>query len=163
MNYTKSYKENGANYQIVVKPALHYIKGNTAPYFSITATIYKASKTGERDRRYTEGISYGCNHDAILEHFPEMADIVALHLSDMNGAPMYSVENGFYFYQENVVKGFEYIRLPIDRRNVLIRDKADFLALVDSLKPIYKADADAVILKYSLVVTGDTWAGSIEK
>jgi len=65
---------------------LHYLKGNSSPYFSITGDI----TTGGGH------IAGGCLHDDILKAWPKLADLVALHLSDIDGAPTYPVENGFY-------------------------------------------------------------------
>lgn len=71
---------------------LHYIKGNSAPYFSIYAHV--------RDNTIRSGdpiTRSGCLHDEILEHFPSLASLVALHLSYINGQPMYAEANGWYY------------------------------------------------------------------
>lgn len=80
------YTEGGKSMQLSVAGGLHYIKGNKAPCFSVTATLYE-------NRRDVAG---GCMHEDVLRHFPDLADLVALHLSSIDGAPMYGVENGFY-------------------------------------------------------------------
>lgn len=64
-----------------VEGGLHYIKGNISPYFSLTCSYRNGG---------------GAAHDLILRHFPQFADLAALHLSDVDGAPMYALENGFY-------------------------------------------------------------------
>lgn len=64
-----------------VEGGLHWIKGNRSPYFSLTCSYYQGG---------------GAAHELILQHFPQFADLAALHLADVDGSPMYAVENGFY-------------------------------------------------------------------
>jgi hypothetical protein len=68
---------------------LNYIKGNSSPYFSLT---YEAHREGFPNQCW----SGGAGHEEILKWFPKFADLAALHLSDMGGAPMHAVENGLY-------------------------------------------------------------------
>lgn len=70
--------------------------------FAITWDEYN-----ERWRR----ISWGCMHDKILEYFPELQQIVDLHLSDINGVPMYAIENWMYHIKENLQTWLDYLRL----------------------------------------------------
>ena len=65
---------------------LHKI-GNQKPYFSLTGRIVEKGR---------ESVS-GAIHDEILKAFPQLADIAALHLSDIDGKPMHSFENGKYW------------------------------------------------------------------
>lgn len=44
-------------------------------------------------------LSCGQCTEELREFFPEYHDFLDLHLSDMNGAPMYAVENGLYFLE----------------------------------------------------------------
>jgi hypothetical protein len=74
----------------VVEGGLHYIKGNSAPYFSLT---YTQHRKGFPEQCY----SGGAGHDAILRYFPRFADLAALHLSDIDGAPMHAEQNGWYW------------------------------------------------------------------
>lgn len=158
MKNSKIFIENGNSYKIIVNATLNYIKGNSAPYFSVTGEIWHANKKGEKDKRYFDCIAGGCLHDDIEKHFPGVySDIINLHLSDINGLPMYAVENGFYWFQQDQEQGFDYIRLPKDKRNVSIKDKQDFINLVESLKPMYKQEADDCIKRHNLVVAGDKW------
>lgn len=72
--------------------------GNQKPYFSITGEVYPVDKpTTERNL-----ISCGCCHDDIQAITKEFNDIIALHLSDIDGLPMYPLENGFYHYAEGI-------------------------------------------------------------
>jgi hypothetical protein len=64
--------------------------GTQSPYFSITGSVI-----------YPDGGSCsGACHDEILKKRPELADLIALHLCDIDGSPSSAVENGFYFYEE---------------------------------------------------------------
>lgn len=69
---------------------LIYIRGNSAPYFSLTAEIFRKGFPNQCQ-------SFGCCHDLILTRFPRFADLAALHLSDIDGAPMYAEANGWYW------------------------------------------------------------------
>lgn len=72
---------------LTVLGGLHNIKSNHAPYFTITAEEYDSKGKVE---------SCGCLHDAILKKFPRFADLIALHLSDIDGVPMHPEANGWY-------------------------------------------------------------------
>jgi hypothetical protein len=65
---------------------------STGPYFSINGRLLEIQSHG----RFTETIS-GCIHDEILKVAPELKPFVDLHLSDLDGVPMYAVGNGFYW------------------------------------------------------------------
>ena len=65
---------------------LHKI-GNQKPYFSLTGRVVENGR---------ESVS-GAIHGEILAAFPQLADIAALHLSDIDGVPMHSFENGKYW------------------------------------------------------------------
>ena len=66
---------------------LYQLRGNARPYFSTTATV-----------RWRGGAeSGGCCHGDILRVCPALAPLVALHLSDDEGAPMHAEANGFFY------------------------------------------------------------------
>ena len=65
---------------------------STGPYFSITGRLLEIQSHG----RFVETTS-GCIHDEILKVAPELKPFVDLHSSDLQGVPMHSVENGFYW------------------------------------------------------------------
>lgn len=88
--YEKTYVENGTTYRIMAKAILRKI-GAQAPYFSLTGEIDRKA----RNNRWMED-SGGCIHDEIVKHFPALAPLVAMHLSDIDGAPMHAVGNGIY-------------------------------------------------------------------
>lgn len=73
---------------MVVMFGLHYLRGNRQPHFSVTAD-------GKRNGRDDFG---GCCHELILSKVPALADVVALHLADMDGAPMHAEANGWYSF-----------------------------------------------------------------
>lgn len=88
----KHYTEKGTKYRLTVEGGLHYIKGNSTPYFSLTADIeYKA----KNNKWYID--SCECQHDQILQRFPEFSDLAALHLSDIDGIPMHAVADALYW------------------------------------------------------------------
>lgn len=62
------------------------------PYFSVTAEVSTAAS-----RRRNDIEAGGCIHDLVLKHFPEVAPVVALHLSDMDGVPMHAAANALYW------------------------------------------------------------------
>lgn len=58
-------------------------------YFSVTA----------EETAYRRRAPHACGrlHDEVLEHFPDLRDVVALHLSDSEGAPMHAEVNGWWW------------------------------------------------------------------
>ena len=72
-----------------VRGGLHMLKGNTAPYFSLTCDVFRKGFPNQCQ-------SGGADHAAILKRFPRFADIAALHLSDINGVPTHAEANGWY-------------------------------------------------------------------
>jgi hypothetical protein len=85
-----STKDTGRG-MIDVEAGLHKL-GNQSPYFSVTATGWR-NKT-RCDSSWSFG---GCCHDLILEHWPELAPVIALHLHDVDGIPMHAEDNGWYW------------------------------------------------------------------
>jgi len=61
-------------------------------YFSVTGELRDT-----RLRRDGGIVACGCLHAEILQHFPKLAPIVALHLSTADGVPMHAVVNGLYW------------------------------------------------------------------
>ena len=87
----KPYGENKL-VELTVTAELVKRGGNTYPYYSITGNIKKL------DKRYRDPyIMGGCIHDVILEHFPELAPLVSVHLSAADGQPMYAESNARYW------------------------------------------------------------------
>lgn len=95
----KVFKENGTKHRMMVEGGLHMIKGNSAPYFTITADVERLAANG-----WVED-SGGCLHDLIREHFGDrFDDLIALHLCAIDGVPMHAVANGWYWLAR-AVKG----------------------------------------------------------
>lgn len=61
-------------------------------YFSVTGNAHYNFR---RDLSPSIG---GCIHEILLKIWPKsLKNLIPLHLSDLNGVPMYAVENGFYW------------------------------------------------------------------
>lgn len=140
------------------------VKIETEKYFSITG------KT-----KY----SVGCIHDEILEHFPNLKPLVDIHLSDLNGIPMYAKENGWYWAkkvlgipsqfgpEEDPIKCLEilkkHLRTDIDsfiyelievvNSNGEVSAKMVFNTFVDNLKPQWKREAEKALELIQELVT----------
>lgn len=172
---------------------LHYITGNRQPRFSITAEV--------REPRKRDISAGGCMHREILQHWPDLADLVALHLSDMDGTPMHAEANGWYRLAgalggmgeryhagsydqqhwkangdfdgyrhstaEECLQSFaEHCRMTLDDARAFAESlpkgdpkaaRGQWRALVEAMRPRWKAEADAAIAKYGLTVTGDRY------
>jgi hypothetical protein len=74
---------------LTVNGGLEYIKGNRAPHFTLTTW---AHRKGFPDQCQ----SGGCDHETILKYWPELADLAALDMSDIDGVPMHSDASGWY-------------------------------------------------------------------
>jgi hypothetical protein len=77
-----------------VTAELSYLRGNPAPYFSVTADEYDPTLLDDEDGGL---VSVRCQHELVLEHWPDLRPLVELHLSDCHGVPMHHVENGWYW------------------------------------------------------------------
>lgn len=73
-----------------VEGGLHYLQGNSAPYFSLTYTEHRKGFPEQCQ-------SGGAGHERILRYYPRFADLAALHLSDIDGVPMHAEGNGWYW------------------------------------------------------------------
>lgn len=145
---------NGGRELLEVDVVLRDIKGNPAPYFSVTGATYKTNRQGERDKRHHDCLTAGCIHATILEAFPELSDVVALHLADVDGVPSYAAENGWYWVQEdNVGNLAELLRISREKAEELMSiSKEEFAAFVESQKPRWNQEAKEVIKKYDIKV-----------
>lgn len=116
------------------------------PYFSCTGSF---------------GTLYGSTHEQIEAEYPgEYTDAIALHLSDIDGVPMYAVENGYYFLQVargSIIGEYTYatvakhLRISVeDAIKLHTYSKEQFTQFVEDQKPRWKAEAEAAIKKYNL-------------
>lgn len=147
-----------------VRYGLRYIARNGRPYFSVTVEA--------PDRMH---VSTGAAHDDVLKRRPDMADIVALHLSSVTGEPMHALANAWYWWSDYDGKGStrcadgrthldlfaDHVRISRDEANALDLPNfrvmggdysypPEFVAWIDEQRPRWKAEADAVIEKYNL-------------
>lgn len=92
---SKTFEEGGETFHITATARLDDDCGNGHEDFSITADIDHKRKSGK-----WEDWSGGCLHKEIAQHFPELAFMIPLHLSDFRGVPMHCVANGRYWIAE---------------------------------------------------------------
>lgn len=150
-----------------VRGGLHYIRGNSKPHFSIT--------------NY-----HGADHEAILKYFPQFKDLVELHLSDIDGIPMYYFENGFYWLAGAIDGNFgekyhggcdgrskfdclgifaDHCRITYDEAKEILLEmefydgikKEKLKEILDRMIPRWNQEAKNCIEKYGLVIYGDPW------
>lgn len=86
-NYSKTLKNGNV---IVVTCRFDDRCGNGKNEFAITSTTYRNER-----KREDEIVSWGCCHDSIAKHFPELAKYIKWHLCSTKG-PMYYVANATY-------------------------------------------------------------------
>lgn len=77
---------------------LHYIKGNSAPYFTLTGEVLRQTRVDSDGKAWFGDVdSCGAIHETLVAQWPELATLAALHLSDMDGRPMHAAGNGLYW------------------------------------------------------------------
>jgi hypothetical protein len=154
-------------YLITVFGELNQI-GKQKPYFSVTHETWKATRKGKRDKRYANPVSFGaCLHDTERK-FPAIADLFEFHLRDVDGCPMYEVENGAYFIKNNDVKALaNHLLVSVDEAEKLIalckgaddegiKGTLAIYIYENNLHEIWKHKADNLIEKYNLKVHEST-------
>lgn len=142
---------------VIVKAQLTAI-GNQTPYFSITGSAY------EKGFRQP---TTGCVHDEIEAFYPGVyTDLIAMHLSNIDGVPMHAVENGYYFIQcvrgdKNAGQYCNYTIETIMRHLRIGREEAEslltmkketFVQYCEDQKPRWKKEAEAAIAKHKLEI-----------
>lgn len=131
--------------------------GNQSAHFFVTVE-------GWTSRRRDPDVA-GSGHKLVLKAFPSLKPLVALHLSDADGAPLHAEPNGWYWLREakeTVLPGDwldegltreqmaeRYLRAPAGYFNG-VTDRADFADRVNKLRPVWLAEAQAAIERYGL-------------
>lgn len=83
---------------------------------SVTGEVYHERQDNDGYFFDNEPDDCGMVHDRILQAFPWLRQLIDLHLSDARtGAPMYALDNGWYWLREDD---------PNDRYNAIITDKS---------------------------------------
>lgn len=83
---------------------------------SVTGEVYYERQDNDRFFFDKEPDDCGMVHDHILQAFPWLRQLIDLHLADARtGAPMYALDNGWYWLREDD---------PNDRYNAIITDKS---------------------------------------
>jgi hypothetical protein len=88
MQRTTTIDYYGKPAKLTADATLHAI-GEQRPYFSLTGEVQIPR------RRDCE--ECGCIHERILATWPDLADVAALHLSDIDGVPMSAEADGWYW------------------------------------------------------------------
>ena len=126
---------------------------NQLPYFSVTHEVWHATKKGEINKRYKEPFSCGACDDEVEKAFPELKDLFEFHLRDINGEPMYTIENGMYFIKENNVAAVkEHFLMDNVDDIVKIKTKEELQEYLNkhNLYAKWKHQAETLIEKYNL-------------
>jgi len=166
MKFTK--KKDSLNF-IEATATLHKI-GNQTPFFSITGRIVEGGRVSV----------CGAIHDEILKAFPELHDLVSMHLSDMDGLPLHSFENGKYWagftkwedgnpkslselwrISEKSAERLQYDALVEESHKIKADTDKDILPeelfkdFHDRQLRRWKQEADNIIKKYALEIVAD--------
>lgn len=135
--------------------------GDQAPHFSVQGETW-TNEAAFKAQRENAMHSAGMLHDLVLELFPFLAPVVALHLADRYGVPMHAEANGWYWYSDNDGQGIHnlysspYASLtPHERAAAHLRVRPELLplyltrpafsAFVDSLRPQWKLEAERAL------------------
>ena len=116
----------GVNKRVILKVSAELVKraGNDYAYYSITGSEELM------DKRYRDPvITGGAIHGIILEHFPELAPLVEVHLSGPDGLPLHAEANarhwaGLSTYPDGSPMG-EYKRRMLAKHLRITPEEAD--------------------------------------
>lgn len=134
--------------RLTVTAGLHKL-GEQEPYFSVTGEEY--------DDEFL--MACGCMHGMVLEHWPELAPVIALHLSAPNGEPLHFAANGLYWlgfgrYAElNLDTAARHFRISRDEAQALRErimsgsghDPDAYAAALDEMRPRMRREADEAV------------------
>jgi hypothetical protein len=107
--------------KVKVTAGLHFIEGNSSPYFSVTGETWDRA---DGSTYWREG-SCGQVTAEIKALWPELRPALDLHLSDDNGEPMHSLANARYWLGRT--KYQDYDRDTLMRHLRITAEEADLL------------------------------------
>lgn len=102
-------------------------------HFSVTGEI------GSKSDPHT----CGCIHEEILTAFPHLRPVVDLHLSDLDGVPMYAEANGWYWLAKalGIPEKYEPENSPEHCKRIFSNHiRADAGPVMERVKAAYKSD-----------------------
>lgn len=144
----RRFTDHGTEYKAI---ATYGIGETNHRYFSVTFDAWNKYASTKNDTAMS-----GSSPDLIRRIFPELADIVALHLCDAEtGEPMHAEANGWYWFRHygapsmGIEHAAHYLRTTVDKVEG-ITTREEFAALVESLRPQWAAEAAEVRAKYDL-------------
>lgn len=157
LKYTvvKSFREKGITYKVIATIKLHDECKNGTCSWSITGTLQQKKGNG----RFYD-IGHGCIHEEILKAFPKLKMFVDLHLCDWRGTPLYPVENGYYFSQEDKKQAKEYLCVTDEELEFLAKceDKDYFKYQLFALGIVERWQEESRKAIQALEeLTGDVW------
>jgi hypothetical protein len=78
--------------RLEVDAKLYVLGSNEYPYYSLTGSVKSYDK-----RLRDPYLAGGCIHETILKHFPELAPLATVHLSEADGRPMHAEANARFW------------------------------------------------------------------
>lgn len=142
--------KNGSVY--IIEAHLQKFEGQL-PYFSVTHEAWKANKKGEIDKRYKEPWRCGDCGEDVEKAFPELKDLFDYHLRDIDGEPMYTIENTMYYIKSGMVDAVKHQLLIDDVGDIMkIKTKEELQEYLNkhNLYAKWKHQAETLIEKYNL-------------
>ena len=149
--------ENGKLCVVSMRAQLTKLKDNEKPYFSIIGIVERATRRGTIDKRYKNPVCFGACYDILQRVKPSLTDLISMRLSDIDGTPLHDLENGYYYcehpedFDDDVIA--KHFRVPLADVPALRKmTKAALSTWIETQRPRWKAEADAVIEKYKLQI-----------
>lgn len=141
-----TWSESTKKCRLTVEYGMTYLKGNSQPYFSITANEEYMTRYGWRTR------ACGCMHEEIARRFPELKELIPYHLSGQDGLPMHYIANAKYWAQQgNWEVTYRLIRLaPDEFKPTEVNDLEMFEQWLEVRIPRLKQDFDAMMSKHGV-------------
>lgn len=135
-----------------VTVTLRQVPGQRA-YFSVQCEIWTNKAVARRHPLHAHSI--GRVTEDVVAVLPDLADAVALHLSDIDGVPMHADANGWWWIvQGERAKAADLLRVPLaELPETFTRES--FAAYVDAQRPRWQAEARAAIARYGLALGTD--------